>query len=250
MHLTAEHFAIGDKVETKKGKKGVITHIHKKAGYLFIHDPGEGKTYHVSWGSVTKINGKAPGGVNPSVDQGKQDRQPATEAAKPEDWTDYNEGPLWGGKIHTSERDPRLKGWDDKKGYGACGVMAALVRKETGMDVASVGAAPKGTPLNSDKWFPHYVNLTADGAILDKTAADVPLQYRSVTRLPKHEMPELVNDKEIADMSAHLGGPALGKEHKTVAQIAEEGWGKGDTVHQRQDATDTGVGTPRHSSLP
>jgi hypothetical protein len=75
MHLTAEHFAIGDKVETKKGKKGVITHIHKKAGYLFIHDPGESKTYHVSWGSVTKINGKEPAASddpNRKADQPKE----------------------------------------------------------------------------------------------------------------------------------------------------------------------------------
>jgi hypothetical protein len=57
-NLTAQHFSVGDKVETKSGKKGVITHVHKKSGYLFIHDPGEGKTYHVSWGSVTKLGGK------------------------------------------------------------------------------------------------------------------------------------------------------------------------------------------------
>jgi hypothetical protein len=43
-HLTAESFSIGDKVETKSGKKGVVTHIHGKAGYLFIQDQRQDAT--------------------------------------------------------------------------------------------------------------------------------------------------------------------------------------------------------------
>jgi hypothetical protein len=57
-HLTAQHFAIGDKITTKSGKSGVVTHIHGKAGYLFIKNAEQGKTYHVSWGSVTSIDGQ------------------------------------------------------------------------------------------------------------------------------------------------------------------------------------------------
>jgi hypothetical protein len=71
MHLTAQHFAVGDKIETKSGKTGVVTHIHGKAGYLFIHNAEQGKTYHVSWASVTKVNGKDAAEV-----AGKQDGQP------------------------------------------------------------------------------------------------------------------------------------------------------------------------------
>jgi hypothetical protein len=56
--LTAQHFAIGDKITTKSGKTGTVTPIHGKAGYLFIHNAEQGKTYHVSWASVTKVSGR------------------------------------------------------------------------------------------------------------------------------------------------------------------------------------------------
>jgi hypothetical protein len=43
--LSAEHFAVGDKITTKSGRLGVVTQIHAKAGYLFIHNAEQGKTY-------------------------------------------------------------------------------------------------------------------------------------------------------------------------------------------------------------
>jgi hypothetical protein len=63
-----EHLPVGAEVETKSGKSGVITHVHKKAGYLFIHNKEQGKTYHVSWASVTKVNGKDPAAAPEHVD--------------------------------------------------------------------------------------------------------------------------------------------------------------------------------------
>jgi hypothetical protein len=56
---TAQHFAIGDKITTKNGKTGVVTHIHAKAGYLFIKNQETGHVYHVSWASVTNVNSKS-----------------------------------------------------------------------------------------------------------------------------------------------------------------------------------------------
>jgi len=87
-----------------------------------------------------------------------------------------------------------IEDWEEEKGFGPCGAVAALLREQGYGQVAACeydlhdGAYP----------FPHFVIVTDTGRIVDISNPFSGGSYVNLEILPDDEMPDLVEDGDIA----------------------------------------------------
>jgi hypothetical protein len=106
-------------------------------------------------------------------------------------------------KVLTSNIDHQLdrvyEDWQDTFGFGPCGAYAALRREQGWGEVAAcVARAEDGTE------FSHYV-IIQDGDIIDlANPLGEPLTYHELDILDNDELPDLVDETEVAWLRERL----------------------------------------------
>ncbi|OGS01166.1 MAG: hypothetical protein A2V88_08780 [Elusimicrobia bacterium RBG_16_66_12] len=82
--------------------------------------------------------------------------------------------------------------WQEEKGFGPCGAVAALLRERGYGRIATCDV-----DLHDGFPFPHFVIMTDSGRIVDVTN---PFEgtYVNIELLDDNEMPDLVQDEDVA----------------------------------------------------